>query len=136
MGAYKLNKFQIYELLKTYHWKVREIKRIDEYLGDTDFTGVAQYGIEATMPSGQGIVGKALENEIIRRSKKSKRLIGYIEEVNFINARLDRVVDEKEKVILDCMLDGMSITAISKHIGISRKHVHKLQDDIVNKLGE
>jgi DNA-directed RNA polymerase specialized sigma24 family protein len=136
MEATKLNKFQIYNLLKNYHWKVKEIKRIDEYLEDTDFKGTAQYGIESTMPNGQGIVGKALENEIVRRSNKSKRLLEYIDEVNFINQRIDRVTDDKEKVILDCMLDGMSITAISRHMGFSRKHVHKLQDDIVERLGE
>ena len=136
MEATKLNKFQIYNLLKNYHWKVKEIKRIDEYLEDTDFQGVAQYGVEATMPNGQGVVGKALENEIVRRSKKSKRLLEYIQEVNYINERLDRVTDDRERVILDCMLDGMSITAISNHMGFSRKHVHKLQDEIVDKLGE
>jgi DNA-directed RNA polymerase specialized sigma24 family protein len=136
MTTTKLNNYQIYDILKSYHWKIREIKRIDEHLEETDFKGVAQYGIEATLPTGKGVVGRALENEIIRRDKKSKRLMNYIEEVNFINDHLDKIKDEKEKVVLDCMLDGMSITAISKHMGISRRHVHKLQDKLVETLGE
>jgi DNA-directed RNA polymerase specialized sigma24 family protein len=129
-----MNKHQIYKILKDYHWKVKEIKRIDDHLEDTDFKGVAQYGTEAAMPTGQGIVSKALENEILRRSKKSERLMEYIKEVNYINQRLHLVSDDKQKVILDCMLDGMSITAISKHMGFSRSHVHKIQDAIVNSL--
>ena len=136
MGAIQLNKHQIYELLKSYHWKIKEIQRMKEELDDTDFTGTAQYGIEATMPSAKGGISRALETEVLRRCKKHKRLRGYVDEVNYINSRTDLIQDERQKAILDCMLDGMSITAISKHLGMGRTHVHKLQDDIVARLGE
>lgn len=134
--ATKYNKFEIYNILRNYFWMVREIKRIDEYLEDTDFSGTAQYGIEATLPKAQGIVGKALENEIIRRAKKSKRLLEYIEKVNFINERTERIKDEKEKVVLDCLLDGLSLTAISKHLGISRQQVTDIRDNMVDRLAK
>lgn len=132
--ATKFNKHQIYGILKNYFWMVKEIQRIDYELSKTDFTGTAQYGIEATLPKAQGIVGKALENEILRRSKKSERLMDYIEKVNYINEHMGNITDEKEKVILDCLLDGMSLTAISKHLGMSRKQVTEIRDDIVDKL--
>jgi hypothetical protein len=128
------NKFQIYGILKDYHWMLREIKRIDYELSKTDFQGVAQYGVEATLPHAVGIVGRALENEIVRRSKKSERLYEYVEKVNFINGRLGKVQDEKLKVTMDCMLDGMSMVQIGKHLGLSRRRVHELRDEIVNKL--
>jgi DNA-binding NarL/FixJ family response regulator len=130
------NKFQIYGILKDYSWMLREIQRIDRELLRTDFRGTAQYGIEATLPHAVGIVGKALENEVIRRSKKSDRLIEYINKVNFINENMDKVKDEKEKVVLDCLMDGMDISAIAHHLRISRKQVHLLRDNIVNHLAE
>lgn len=132
----KYNKHQIYGILKDYSWMVKEIQRIDTYLSETDFKGTAQYGIEATLPKAQGIVGKALENEVMRRLNKSKRLQRYINEVNFINERIPVVTDEKEKVVLDCILDGMSLAAISHHLGISRKQVHIIRDHIVDLLGQ
>lgn len=132
--AITFSKHQIYGILRDYHWMVNEIKRIDKELQETDFKGTAQYGIEATMPRPQGIVGKALENEVIRRVEKSKRLNKYIEEVIFINQHIPNITNEKEKVILDCLLDGMSLTAVSKHLGVSRRLVTKIRDDIVEKL--
>jgi DNA-binding NarL/FixJ family response regulator len=130
------NKFQIYGILKDYFWMIREIQKIDRELQKTDFAGVAQYGIEATLPHAVGIVGRALENEVVRRSKKSERMLDYAKKVNFINERLGKVTDEKEKVVLDCMLDGMNLVAIAHHLKISRKQVHILRDTIVNRLAE
>lgn len=128
------NKFQIYGILKDYFWMIREIKKIDYELSKTDFQGVAQYGMEATLPHAVGIVGRALENEVIRRSKKSERMMEYAKKVNFVNERLHKVTDEKEKVVLDCLLDGMNIAAIGHHLKLSRKQVHKLRDNIVELL--
>jgi DNA-binding NarL/FixJ family response regulator len=130
------NKFQIYGILKDYFWMIREIQKIDRELQKTDFAGVAQYGIEATLPHAVGIVGRALENEVVRRSKKSERMLDYAKKVNFINERLGKVTDEKEKVVLDCMLDGMNLVAIAHHLHISRKQVHILRDDIVKRLAD
>jgi DNA-binding NarL/FixJ family response regulator len=130
------NRHQIYGILKDYCWKLREVQRIDKELQKTDFTGTAQYGIEATLPHAVGLVGKAIENEIIRREKKSERVVDYIDEINFINARTNRIVDEKEKVVLDCLLDGMSIAAVAAHLRTSRKQVNLLRDNIVKLLAE
>lgn len=132
----KLSKYQLYGLLKDYHWKLKEIQRIDHYLSETDFQGTAQYGLEATLPKPQGIVGKALENEVVRRIEKNKRLNQYIEEVNLINERIPQIKDEKEKVVLDCLLDGLSLTAIGKHLGITRKNVSELREKIIDKLAD
>jgi DNA-binding NarL/FixJ family response regulator len=135
-GRMTYNKFQIYGILKDYFWMLREIQRIDKELMKTDFRGTAQYGIEATLPHAIGIVGRAIENEVIRRNKKSERLMEYISKVNFINEKIDKVTVEKEKVVLDCLLDGMDISAIAHHLRISRKQVHILRDIIVTKLAE
>jgi DNA-binding NarL/FixJ family response regulator len=130
------NKFQIYGILKDYYWMIREIQKIDRDLQKTDFSGVAQYGIEATLPHAVGIVGRAIENEVIRRSKKSERMLEYAKKVNFINERIGYITDEREKVILDCLMDGLSLTAISKHLGMSRQLVTDLRDKLVENLAK
>jgi hypothetical protein len=130
------NCHQIYGILKNYFWMMKEIKRLDAELNLVEFNGTAQYGITATLPHAVGIVGRALENEVVRRSKKSERMLDYAHKVNFINERLGKVTDEKEKVVLDCMLDGMNLVAIAHHLKISRKQVHILRDTIVNRLAD
>jgi DNA-binding NarL/FixJ family response regulator len=130
------NKFQLYGILKDYHWMIKEIKQIDYELSKTEFQGVAQYGIEATLPHAVGIVGRAIENEVIRRSKKSERMIDYAKKVNFIHERIHKITDEKEKVVLDSLLDGYSLTAISKHLRMSRQNVTDIRDKIVENLAK
>jgi DNA-directed RNA polymerase specialized sigma subunit len=130
------NKFQIYGILKDYYWMIREIQKIDRELQKTDFSGVAQYGIEVTLPHAVGIVGRAIENEIVRRSKKSERMLEYAKKVNFINERINNITDEKEKVVLDCLMDGLSLTAISKHMGMSRQLVTTIRDKLVENLAK
>jgi DNA-binding CsgD family transcriptional regulator len=128
------NKHQVYGILKNYYWMLREIQRINSELSRTDFKGVAQYGTSASLPTGQGLVSKTLENEVVRRTLKSERMLDYIDKVNFINANMYKVIDEKEKVILDCLLDGLTISAISKHLGTNRKQVNIQVDNIISCL--
>jgi hypothetical protein len=128
------NKHQVYGILKNYYWMLREIQRINSELSRTDFKGVAQYGTNASLPTGQGLVSKTLENEVVRRNLKSERMLDYIDKVNFINANMYKVTDEKEKVILDCLLDGLTISAISKHLGTNRKQVNIQVDNIISCL--
>jgi hypothetical protein len=128
------NKHQVYGILKNYYWMLREIQRINSELSRTDFKGVAQYGTSAALPTGQGLVSKTLENEVVRRNLKSERMLDYIDKVNFINANMYKVTDEKEKVILDCLLDGLTISAISKHLGTNRKQVNIQVDNIISCL--
>lgn len=132
----KFNKHEIYGILKDYHWMLKEIIKLDWEMQKTDFTGVAQYGIEATLPHSKGVVGKAIENEIVRRSEKSERIYEYAKKVNFIHERIHRITEEKEKVILDCMLDGLTLTAISKHLSMSRKQITDIRDIIVDQLAK
>lgn len=46
------------------------------------------------------------------------------------------VVDECKKAVLECLLDGMSMGAISNHMGLSRRHVYNLRDDVVDRIAQ
>lgn len=135
MGAQQITENTIYEILSNYFWMIKEIERLDEILKGTEFAGVAQYGIEATMPKPQGGLTKdAIANEIARRDKKMARRLRLVSKVEYIQKRIERVQDEREKVVLDCLLDGMSINAISNHLGLTRRHINNLRRNIVHTM--
>jgi uncharacterized protein YjiK len=128
------NKHQIYGILRDYRMMVNQIQLLSYELSNTGFKGVAQYGSSAGMPTGQGIVSKALESEVMRRNDKSERMIDYANKVKYINDNRHKVTDEREKVVLDCLLDGMTLNAIARHLGSYRNQISKIQDSIVDQI--
>lgn len=112
------------------------IKQFEEELDDVGFKGVAQYGLEAALPSGKGLVSMALENEIMRRNVRTKRIYEYINKVNFINTNRQKVKDKREIEVLDYLLDGESLAAIRRYMGIGARQVNKMRSDIVDLLVE
>jgi|SRR5690625_3119791 len=126
------NRHEIYGILRDYHWLVKEIERIKSELNITESVGVASYSDE---PRGSG-VSNPIESEVIRREKKYDRMKKYLSRVDFINEKATNITDEREKVILDCILDGMRMSAIANHLNISRHTANQIRDMIVVKLDE
>lgn len=52
----------------------------------------------------------------------------------FIQKRISVISDEREKAVLNCMLDGMSMSAIGKHMGLSRRHIYTIKDSIISQI--
>jgi DNA-binding CsgD family transcriptional regulator len=123
-------------MIKDYQWMIGLIKEYQYELDVPAFKGVASYGIEASLPKGQGMVSKALELEVERLDGRYKRISDYINKVNYINDNRHKVTDEKEIEVLDCLLDGDSLAAIGRHMGISKRRMDKLRSDIVDRLCE
>ncbi|WP_342399604.1 LuxR C-terminal-related transcriptional regulator [Weizmannia sp. FSL W8-0676] len=130
-----MNKKEIASILRDYHWMINEIQRQRKMLSDEvngNFT--AQYGIEASLPKGQN--GDPIFREVIRREKKSRWIEKLEKKVMFIQEHMDCITNEREKVVLECLLDGMSMIAISKHMGLSVRHVQRIKNSIVDKMSE
>jgi DNA-binding NarL/FixJ family response regulator len=126
------NKHQIYEIIADYNWMLKFIREAGEQ--EVEFKGTAQYGVEASLPRGQGLVSQALENEVMRRNDRLRRLFDYLKKVNFIKDNRKKLTDIRETEILDYLLDGKSVSAISRIIGMSRQQIDKIRSDIVDKL--
>lgn len=131
----KYNKFQIHEIINGYFWMIKEVQRVSEEIEDIDSIVMNEFGVEAILPKQKGIVTKAVESEVVRNYSKLQRVYEYSNQINFINEQSKNITDEKEKVVLDCILDGMSITNISKHLGLSRTTVTEIRNNIVDILG-
>lgn len=127
------SKYETYNILRDYNWIVKETNRIKLELNKVESVGVASYSSE---PKGGNGVSDRIGGEVIRREKKYKRLDAYLSKIEFIEQRADNIVDDKEKVVLDCILDGMGINTIAVHLNMSRRMVHKLRDNIVDGLVE
>lgn len=131
-----MNKNQIEQTLRNYNWMINEIKRQRDLLNDVEISVVAQSGIESTLPKGKGTTSDPVVQEIIRRDEKSKWVEKLEKKVLFIQKRIPVITDEREKAILECLLDGMSMVAIGKHMGLSERHIRRLKDSIVSKMSE
>ncbi len=129
-----MNKSEIEQTLRDYNWMINEIKRQRALLEHAGDNLVAQSGIESTLPKAQGGISDPVALEVIRRDKASKWVLKLEEKVLFIQKRIHVVTDEKEKAVLECMLDGLSMVAIGKHMGLSRQHIYRIKENILLQM--
>lgn len=136
-GRASMNKEQIESTLKDYHWMIKEINRQRKLLNEDIGTRlVAPSGIESSLPKAQGTVSDPVAQEVIRRDKKSSWIVKLEKKVLFIQERLPAIKDPREATVLECMLDGMTISAISQHMGLSRRHIYNIKESIVDKISQ
>ncbi|MGM0903078.1 MAG: sigma-70 family RNA polymerase sigma factor [Bacillota bacterium] len=132
---------QIEQLLRDYPWMKREVDRLQRalygYASPMKSWGVAQYGIEAAMPKGSS--GKSqmeLRMMDLREERLYKRLDKFEDRVYALEWAGELLSDEKEKVVYDCILDGMSYRSIAHLLGMTRNQVKKTKDSILNQLSQ
>ncbi|XQY90656.1 sigma-70 family RNA polymerase sigma factor [Metabacillus sp. HB246100] len=130
---------QIEQMIRDYHWMRKEVDRLERilygYSTPMKSWGVAQYGNDAAMPKGSSIKSQTeIENMDIREERLLKRLWKLQGQVFALEAAADYLNDEMEKIVYDCMLDGMSYRAIGYHLDISREKVRKIKIDFLNQL--
>lgn len=128
-----MTKQEIEQTLRDYHWMIREIERLRELLGDAGERVVRSYEL-LDMPKPQSGRSDPVALEVSRRERHWKKLRTYEQKIMYVQERLDIIQDERERTVLDCMLDGMSMRAIAHHMGLSRRHVQNLKDSIVEQF--
>lgn len=133
-GLGGMDKKQVEQVLRDYNWMIKEIKRQRSLMGYDGGNLVAQGGIESTMPKAQGGTSDPVALEVIRREKASKWVIKLEDKVLYIQKRIPVITDEREKAVLECMLDGLSMMAITKHMGLSRTHIYRIKDSVIDKM--
>jgi DNA-directed RNA polymerase specialized sigma subunit len=129
-----MNKKEIEEILKNYHWMLNSIKLEREALKQMGDNISAQYGIEASLPKAHGNSSDPVFQEVVRRGKRWKRIERYEREIKVIQDRIDRITDERENEVLYWLLEGKSYRWIGQHMGLSFSHIKRIRDSIVDKL--
>lgn len=130
-----MNHKQISILLRDYHWIVKEIARQRGMLNDAGENLTAAYGIDSVMPKGSG-TGDPIFVEVQRRIKKSKRIEKLERKAKFVQDRIHLIMNDRERTVLECILDGMSYRAVSRHMGLSEKHIRNIKESIVMQFAE
>ena len=130
----KFTKEDVSNILRDYRWMMNEIKRITEMLNDTEQSLSTQYGEEAALPKGKNKYPDTIVFEVNRRLRKDRRMRKLLRKVEYIQQNMHKITDEKQKIVLDCLLDGMNIAEIARHMNVSRKHIHELKNQIVEAI--
>jgi len=127
-----MNKREIEQALRDYSWMIKEIKRQRELLGDYEGGNLTAHIDD--MPKGKGVTGDPVADEVVRRDRNNRWLNTLEYKVSYIQKRIPIITDERERAVLECMLDGMSMMAIGKHMGLSRQHIYRIKESILLQM--
>lgn len=135
-----MNKKDLENLIYEYHWRKKELVRIEGILFGNRIpmsksVGVSQYGIEATLPHGSS--GKSiaeLKDMDLREERLYRRWEEYREKVFAIEMFAENTKDEQQLVIIDCMMEGMSYRSIAAHLGMSRNKLGEIKNSMLDHL--
>lgn len=122
------------EEIRDYSFMKREINRIKSYLEDAGEGTVGQYGIEMVMPRGKGTTGDKTHGEVARRERKWKRLKNLENTVFQIESAMNKLTDEKEIAVLECIFDGVRMNMIARHVGVSRQTFYDIYHLVIRKM--
>ncbi len=133
------NEHQILEMMLDYSQNIAILENLRE---ETNVgAGIAQYGIEATMPKGQGETGDPVFREYKRRNKVFLRYGEITEKLlpiqNFVESPdFDSKLDLINKIILDLTLEGKTQRHIASVVELSFQAVQKRQRQIAQIICE
>lgn len=131
-----MNKKEIENILKDYHWMINSIKILNNSMLDAGEGLTAQYGNEAGMPKPQGVTGDPIYREVARREKRYSVIEKYKVKISVIQERFHLIVDDRDLEVLHWLLEGKSYRWIGAHMGLSFSHIKRIRDSIVEKLSK
>ncbi|RST57667.1 DNA-binding response regulator [Siminovitchia terrae] len=131
-----MNKIDIENTLKDYHWMINSIKIMRQSLESAGEGLTAQYGIESTMPKAKGQTSDPVHREVVRRGRHWKKVKGYEEKIKVIQERVHLITNERETEVLHWILEGKSYRWIAAHMGLSHSHIKRIKESIVDQISQ
>jgi len=130
---------KVNDMIKDYIMMKQEIARLERILyGFTvpmDNWGVAQYGIDATLPKGSSGKSQAeLKQMDIRERKQLGRLTLLRAKVMVLESYTDSFADLATNIIYDRILDGWTYKSIATELRVSATYVKKRKHYIVELI--
>jgi DNA-binding CsgD family transcriptional regulator len=128
-----MDKGKIHEAIRNYHWMIRLLvqRRLEVVGGSAGLTG--RYGIESTLP-GTKEPGDPVYQEMLRIEKYEKKSKRMRDKVLFLQKHSQAVTNDRDRVILDFLLDGMSLRDIALELDMSMSGVNHRKNAIVEKI--
>lgn len=125
---------KVEEELKDYHWMLKEINRLRNYLEEAGEDLSTRYGVENSLPKSKGKVTDKTNWEVQRRERQWNRLILLEQKVKKIDDAVEKITDDRERTVIECILDGERMNIIAKHVGVSRQLLHEIKRKLVKKI--
>ncbi|UOY92885.1 hypothetical protein MUG87_01705 [Ectobacillus sp. JY-23] len=121
------------EDVRDYRWMTKEIDKLEADLNNPEIHNklTAKWGIEAVMPNGKGQRSSVNEKRYKRQMERLERLQ---EKVGRINKAAEKITEERKLTVLECMLDGVKMNMIAKHVGVSRQTLNEIRREIITSL--
>lgn len=129
-----MNKWQLEDLLKDYHWKLHSVKIMRESMNEINVNMTAKYGLQAAMPKAQGDLRDPILKEVERRDKRWKKIHDYEQDIQLIQSKLNKVENEREAEVLHWLLEGKSMRWIGLHMGLSHTHIQRIKDAVIRNM--
>ncbi|QAS52823.1 sigma-70 family RNA polymerase sigma factor [Halobacillus litoralis] len=136
-----MNKKQIEDLIYEYHWRKKEVDRLETIIwggySKAPSTGlVQQFGIEATLPKPNTSIKSKAEVEALdaRELRLYKRWLAFNRKTEAVEIMVDYLDNEKQMIILDCMMEGMSYRSIADHLSLNRNKVRELKESMLCQI--
>ncbi|TKI55109.1 hypothetical protein E8L90_06350 [Brevibacillus antibioticus] len=132
---------KVEEEIKGFNWMVKEVERLRKEIDKAIISNpaiqqklVATYGDAAGMPSGKGLRLSTLTISEERYEKQIQRMKNLENKVRKINEFALNLEDDKYRTVLECMMDGMRMNSIARHVDVSRQRLNEIKRDIVKRM--
>ncbi|WP_164670950.1 DNA-binding response regulator [Virgibacillus doumboii] len=130
-----MRKNEIKDMLHGYHWMIQTIAlKRSELMNDAGENITSEYSIEATLPKAPYKVGDPLFVEVNRREKEYDSIKKLERKVILVQRLSNCITDERQKIIMNKIMDGRSMRSISRHMQIPLSNLARIRDDIVNRM--
>lgn len=115
---------EIEQIIKDYHWMTNII---ETNVFNYESTGVAQYGIESSMPRSSGN-GDKVFMRVLKNDKQGQKYKKLVEKVQFVDEHEDVIENEKDFYILQLLKRGKNFKQIAVFMECSHVNIyHRLQ---------
>jgi DNA-binding NarL/FixJ family response regulator len=121
---------EIESALRNYHWLVKEVVRLKYDLGmiGNPLSNKGEIGPKTGRPFNPTL------NEVVRREHKQETLTKFESKINYVERNTEIITNDRELTVLNCLLDGMNINNISRHMGYSKRTIYSIKESIIEKI--
>ena len=121
---------EIESALRNYHWLIKEVVRLKYDLGmiGNPSANKGEIGPKTGRPYNPTL------NEVIRREHKQETLEKFESKINYVERNTEIITNDRELTVLNCLLDGMNINNISRHMGYSKRTIYSIKESIIEKI--
>lgn len=119
---------EVRELITGYYWRTN---LIEDQVYEYDSTSTAQYGIESSMPKGQGGTGDKVLVRVMMNDKNNKQIKKLATETSFVDEHEHKVSNSKNYHLLQLLKRGEKVSTIERLLDISERNIYNRIKQIV-----